>query len=121
MSEPPLPRIADPAPRSALLARAAARPRPGLATAVVCALTLAVGPVHSMVGPAAPPVEGAVAAAAVNAGSGQAVQHAPAAVVRSVATRRCRQRRATSRRAARAVARCAPVPARRRRAQAAGV
>jgi hypothetical protein len=106
MSERQLPRVADPAPRSALLARAAARPQPGLATAVVCALALAVGGVHSMLVPAA---EGTAAAA--NAGSGRAVQHAPAAVIKSVATRRCRHRRATSRRAARAVARCAPVSA----------
>ena len=107
MSEPPPPpRVADPAPRSALLARAAGRPQPGLATAVVCALALAVGGFHSVLGPAAAEPEGA------NAGSGQAVRRAPAAVVTSVAARRCRHRRASSRRAtARAIARCAPVPA----------
>jgi hypothetical protein len=106
MSEPPLPRVADPAPRCALLARAAARPQPGLTTAIVCALALAVGGVHSVLGPAAVEAQGA------NAGSGQALEHAPATVVTSVAVHRCRHRRATTRRApARATARCAPVPA----------
>lgn len=105
MSDRKVPRVADPAPRSALLARAAARPQPGLATAVVCALALAVGGVHSVLGPAAVPRDEGTAAA----GSGQAVRHAPA-LITSGTTRRCRHRRVTSRRAARAVARCAPLP-----------
>src|SRR4051794_28416600 len=53
MSEPP--RVTDPTPRSARIARTVARPAPGLATAVLCALALAFAGAQAILGPAGTP------------------------------------------------------------------
>jgi hypothetical protein len=62
MSEPV--RTADPAPRTALIARAAARPVPGGATAVLCGLALAFAGVHETRRPAGAALPAPAAAAA---------------------------------------------------------
>jgi hypothetical protein len=53
MSEPS--RATDPTPRSARIARAVARPAPGLATVVLCALALAFAGAQAILGPAGTP------------------------------------------------------------------
>jgi hypothetical protein len=85
MSEPRTPRVVDPAPRSAPIARAFARPRPGLATAVVCAVALAAGAIHGAFGPHARPAGSGGPPAATDV---RAVQVAPGPAGTPVALRR---------------------------------
>jgi hypothetical protein len=65
MSERRPPRPVDPVPRIALLARALARPRPGLVTVVFCALALAASAADGARGPRAVPVTADGASATV--------------------------------------------------------
>jgi hypothetical protein len=80
MSEPV--RTADPAPRTARIARVAARPAPGVATAVLCGLALAFAGVHETLRPAAAALP---APAAGRAHRQAGVQTAPRRHARSLA------------------------------------
>jgi hypothetical protein len=95
MSEPR--RAADPAPRSARIARAVARPAPGLVTAVLCALALASAGVQSTLRPTGTPSQAQAQA------HGKVVRIAsPACKPRRAARRSGRTRRPRANKAGRA-------------------